>query len=613
LDAQDVAWFAGREDVELTPTHYAHKGIKRFVEVSPELMTLLGFYTAEGSCSDRNGIRLSIGKNNVGMVDELVAAYAKVFGLPPQAYEYEERAAELKLVHRVAALAWQHVFGFAGQDSLSKRVPGLVFQADEGLKMAFLRGYWLGDGTLTSSTLSFASSSRALVSGVTALLSSLGVVASIHEIEPDGVVREVRGQPCVTRHTHWQVTVGAREDLLRLRPLWEGHRNAEALREKVEEGRDNPKNRRFVELDGDLMALPIASIAQVEASNGYVYDFSVEGDENFIAGMGGLCCHNTDADVDGSHIRTLLLTFFFRQMRELIDRGYIYIAQPPLYKLKRGKREQYIKNERELQKVLIQMATEGVRLEGPGATLEGEPLDGFLKALDDQRETLSRLSRHGDRRIMDAAARLSLSAADLSDEAGLQARVLALHAKLKEQWPDEHWPTPQVLWHQPPAVVVPEGMVAPEVHPELRAVLRSRLQGSMITTVLDAALLGSQAMRRLVQLRHQFDEVAGAEGIKLWTKGELEGTYQDPAALLEQVLEVTKRGMHIQRYKGLGEMNPEQLWETTMNHEARTLLKVRVDDLVESEELFSLLMGDDVEPRRNFIVDNALNVRNLDI
>ncbi|MFB3132793.1 MAG: DNA gyrase subunit B, partial [Rhodothermales bacterium] len=226
------------------------------------------------------------------------------------------------------------------------------------------------------------------------------------------------------RHRHWSVTVSARDDLVRLQVVWADHPDAAGVETKVK-GRSKPANRRFKSVDGDLIALPIKSISKVEATNGQVYDFSVETDENFIAGMGGLCCHNTDADVDGAHIRTLLLTFFYRHLRPLVEQGYIYIAQPPLYRAKRGKTERYAWTDDELKQIVAEMQGDG-------------------------------------------------------------------HAKVT-----------------------------------------------------------------------------------------------------------------IQRYKGLGEMNPEQLWETTLDPAVRTLQRVTVDDAATADRIFSILMGDAVEPRRKFIERNA--------
>ena len=311
----------------------------------------------------------------------------------------------------------------------------------------------------------------------------------------------------------------------------------------------------------------------------------------------------TDADVDGSHIRTLLLTFFYRQMKAILDDGYLYIAQPPLYKVKRGRREQYLKDERALQEYLIHQASSGATLEGAGGQLlEGEQLEDFIRQLASYRNTLQRLSRAGDRRIFDAAVRVGLlMASDLSSVDRLQAALNRMFEHLREGWGTERW--------KEPALVENEHIEGYD------AVFQSRVKGVLIKTRFDRELLNSAQYQRLVSVWGRFQEFSGGGGVTIHqekaSRDDVKVDGLEP--LLDEVLDIGRKGLSIQRYKGLGEMNPEQLWETTMDPETRTLLQVRIDDAVAANELFTVLMGDAVEPRREFIEENALNVRNLDV
>jgi len=255
------------------------------------------------------------------------------------------------------------------------------------------------------------------------------VIASLSVRQPTGKESgSIRGKPIVTRHTVYSISVTAKEDLEKIITVWRDHPLAHKLDMKMKSSYKTGINRSFIPIGGHLAAFPVKSVQKVVPTKNMVYDISVEEDENFICGVGGICCHNTDADVDGSHIRTLLLTFFFRHMKKLIEEGYVYIAQPPLYRLTHGKVHYY--------------------------------------------------------------------------------------------------------------------------------------------------------------------------------------AYTD--AEKEEILEKIKNA-EIQRYKGLGEMNPEQLWETTMDPEKRIMKKVNIDDAVEADKIFTILMGDAVEPRRQFIEEHALDVKNLDV
>ena len=601
LCAQDVQWFAGRDDLTLTPEHYAGLGTPRELKVNASLLTLLGFYLAEGSCSARNGVRLAIGAGNARFADEMVSHFRAVFGHSPVLYQQAGRVAELKLVNRVAALAWQHLFGFEGADSLTKRVPDLVFNVSEEQRLAFLRGYLLGDGTVNARQVVFSTSSYDLASGVMYLLSSFGVVASLSRREPDGVEREVRGQPCATRHPHWTITVGAKEDLRRIEAVWADHANAPALRVTLSRPETNEKNRRFQVIDGDLIALPITQIQPVAASNGQVYDFSVDGDENFIAGMGGLCCHNTDADVDGAHIRTLLLTFFYRQMPELVERGHIYIAQPPLYKVKHGKHEQYLKDGHELDAYLMKVALDSAVVLPSGTSSgagEGQPsisgpaLEDLARQYVLATNVIERLSNWMDVEALRAISDgLTLK---LDNAAEAEASAVALQQALHD------------------AEVAAEYDARTDKH-HLR--VSRRHHGNIKSSVITADFVHGADYEALATAGLTFKGLLGADAVVRRGEGERQKEHKvsDFRAAMAWLMGQAESSVGRQRYKGLGEMNPEQLWETTMDPNVRRLLRVQIDDAIEADRVFTMLMGDEVEPRRDFIETNALRAANIDV
>jgi len=393
-------------------------------------MFLLGFFMAEGSLSAHNGIRLAIGKRNQARLAELIAAFEEVFGLSPTLYESEERAPELRLLNRVAALFFQSLFGSGKMDAAHKRIPDLVFNVSRELQLAFLRGYFLGDGALGKQSISFTTVSESLANQLMYLFLAHGVHTSLSRREPNGRPGGmIRGKPVITRQTTYTLTVSGRDGVAQCEPIWRDHQHADRLQAWLVSPQRKGGPRPAAPLAGDLIGLPVRAVRLIPPSERKVYDFSVEADETFICGVGGLCCHNTDADVDGSHIRTLLLTFFFRYMPALIEQGHLFIAQPPLYRVAYKNSIKY-------------------------AYSDGEK-DKMVK--------------------------------EVGDKAGVQC------------------------------------------------------------------------------------------------------------------------------YKGLGEMNPEQLWETTMNPENRTLLEVTVDDAAEADRTFDMLMGDEVAPRKKFIQTHAKTVRNLDI
>jgi len=298
----------------------------------------------------------------------------------------------------------------------------------------------------------------------------------------------------------------------------------------------------------------------------------------------------TDADVDGSHIRTLLLTFFYRQMRPLVDKGHIFIACPPLYKVKRGKEELYLSNDKELNAFVIRKATEERTVEAGGRVVSGTELHHLLQSLIDHDQYLSAIERMGiDRASVETILDRGIaSRADLEVKAKLEelgASLAALGHDVSAPEPDEE-----------------HGIF------QLRARSATRGQREFIVNL---ELLQTVEMRQMFKLHPTLATLAKPP-LVVRHNGSVD-TLDSKEALLAHLMDAGKKGLVIQRYKGLGEMNPDQLWETTMDPTRRRILEVRVDDAVEADNLFSVLMGDAVEPRRQFIEDNALDVRNLDI
>jgi DNA gyrase subunit B len=309
----------------------------------------------------------------------------------------------------------------------------------------------------------------------------------------------------------------------------------------------------------------------------------------------------TDADVDGSHIRTLLLTLFYRQMFPLIENGYLYIAQPPLYRVKKGKESPiYLHKEEELENYLLEKGIEGLRLNlGEGKnSLSGKGLLDFVKKIIRHKKLLERLARRKmDPEILFAFAKQeSISKGSLRGEKEVKRIIAGLKKDLKEMGSNRER----------------EFRLEKDAeHGTYYILCLSSANGSHFETLINADLIASPQFEELQKIVQQLKAV-GAPPLLLHT-GEESKAISDFAQLVEEIFVHGKKGMEIQRYKGLGEMNPEQLWETTMNPESRTLLQVRVEDAVKADEIFTVLMGDQVEPRRDFIQRNALSVTNLDI
>jgi DNA gyrase subunit B len=299
----------------------------------------------------------------------------------------------------------------------------------------------------------------------------------------------------------------------------------------------------------------------------------------------------TDADVDGSHIRTLLLTFFYRQMRHLIEGGYLYIAQPPLYRITRGSEKIYLKDDQEFKQYLIQRGAEKKRLQlSSGASLESKELADTLQLINNYQEYLGRFEKRGlPREVVRIVLDKNLTDRQLlQDEERL--RVLAENLEATGRW---------TAWTEPD-----------EEHQTLALLIRHKKNGANPIR-LDWDLLGGSDFKTLVKLDRELMHFKNPPHI-------LEGKNRTwdittPEDLVNIILEEGQKGLTVQRFKGLGEMNPEQLWETTMDPETRTLLKVNIIDASQADDIFTILMGDKVEPRREFIQNNVLELNELDI
>jgi DNA gyrase subunit B len=307
----------------------------------------------------------------------------------------------------------------------------------------------------------------------------------------------------------------------------------------------------------------------------------------------------TDADVDGSHIRTLLLTFFYRQMPELVDAGHIYIAQPPLYKVKRGKKEEYIKDEKSMFRYMMRMATNDLSVSSNGKTFEGREISKGLE----QTVEFNRYSERFARRLLndDRLLRVLIEAF-----VGKEGVLTTKSVKLRKVFEEEE------LMAQIEGKVAAAGYKTELMTDEEHGLAEIEITVPSGQTILfDWDLASYVEFQKAMELKRTLEETFPAP----FTMGE-NGTSEEIATreeLLERILGQAKKDLSIQRYKGLGEMNPEQLWETTMDPEKRTLLQVRIEDAIETDEIFTILMGDQVEPRRKFIEDNALDVKNLDV
>ena len=307
----------------------------------------------------------------------------------------------------------------------------------------------------------------------------------------------------------------------------------------------------------------------------------------------------TDADVDGSHIRTLLLTFFYRQMPSIIENGYLYIAQPPLYRVKKGKTEKYLKDDKALQDFLVTLGVEDITLTTAQQKTTDTDLKTFVANLVRYYNTLGLWHGQGDARVVDALIQSSnITVNSLQSTASAEAALTLLKNELRS--------------NEDGVEILAADFLDDIEHSAKRIVVKTLINGIGVSTIIDTKLFH---LPDFMFLKTAFAELGkNVTGpFTLQPKDAAETHFTSLVKVKDFFLERGKKGVYIQRYKGLGEMNPEQLWETTMDPTKRTLLQVKIEDAVACDQIFTVLMGDEVEPRREFIETNALTVKNLDV
>ncbi len=571
-------------------------------KLDEDLAYLLGWYLGDGSAAftknNPNRFILSLGVDKSGKylkkIRDVIELKLDAKVIPEKrgkAYNINFHSFSFKLL--LSAL------GLLGKRSYEKFIPDVFYNVEGKVQKALLRGLLESDGYITvhksKANFGHCTASRKLANGILILYRQLGIFPSFHERRSAEHFR--KGKLFKSNYPRHDIIVSTKGYLCSLRDIWKHHKDVYKLEDFLEKRKNHKAlGKAVLPISDDFSLLRVRSMQEVkERREKYVYDFSIPLYQNFIAGNGGAVLHNTD----GSHIRTLLLTFFYRQMHELVEKGHIYIAQPPLYRIKRGKREEYIGTEAEMNSLLIEMGTEGltlIRLKDKKAFPDKQ-----LKAILDALIELGGLSSAIERRGVKFSKYITFR--------HLKTKRLPLYmAKVEDEV--------KFLYDDEELAKLVKGLSKSK-----RKVEKEELD---LIEFFEAREL-EKIIQKIESMKVDIEDYEPVvekekkrkkEAKKPLYKAKFDKDQKDIYSLKELVRfvkSIAKQGMMIQRYKGLGEMNPHQLWETTMDPEKRTIQKVLLEDAVAADQMFTVLMGDQVQPRRQYIEAHAHEVRNLDI
>lgn len=572
--------------------------IKLRFNVDNCLSYLMGWYLGDGSSGvtkdNPNRFTISIGDDNNGLYTKNIAeAIKKVLGR--NIIVEKKNGMTIIYFHSFSfKLLLQH-FGLFNKKSYEKFIPSEFMNVKKKIQKSLLRGLLESDGYIIvgkgrngrrwgKAIFGHCTSSRRLANDITVIYRQLGIFSSCRERKNEAHISN--GRLFRSNYNTYNIEISTKEYLHDLRDIWREHKNAYKLINflNYKKQRNSP-GKGIVNISKDFCLVEVKEVKKIKTNEKYVYDFSVPPHQNFIAGHGGIVLHNTD----GSHIRTLLLTFFYREMKELVEKGHIYIAQPPLYKIKIDKKEKYINTEDEMNSMLIEQGTEGIEV---------------IRIKDKYIFNDKKL-----REIME----LLLQVEDLSS--AIERRGVKFEKFLSFRHPKtKKLPFYRVKVEKEHKFIYDDNELA-----SLTKKLEKKLGKSAELDITE--FYEAHELNKLnANLAKQKINIANYNPPKEEKKPLFKVKFNNEARqifslkeLLDFVLDIAKRHMYIQRYKGLGEMNPAQLWETTMDPERRVMQQVTVEDAVEADAMFTVLMGDQVEPRRQFIEKHAPEVKILDI